>query len=65
MAKIFKEVIENGHILPTSKGPTEMERCSDPNYCPYHRVLGHPIEDYWVFKDWVKKGYTKGIIELP
>jgi hypothetical protein len=42
-----------------------MEKHSDSNYCPYHRVLGHPIEDCWVFKDWVEKGYTEGIIELP
>jgi hypothetical protein len=27
--------------------------------------LGHPIEDCWVFKYWVEKGYTERIIELP
>jgi hypothetical protein len=65
MAKIFKEAIENGLILPTSKRPAEMEKHNDSNYCPYHRVLGHPIEDCWVFKDWVEKGYKEGVIELP
>jgi hypothetical protein len=49
VAKIFKEAIENELILPTSKRPTEMEKYNDSNYCPYHRVLGHPIEDCWVF----------------
>jgi hypothetical protein len=63
--KIFKEAIKNGLILPTSKRPTEMEKYSDSNYCPYHRVLGHPIEDCWVFKDWIEKGYTEGIIKFP
>jgi hypothetical protein len=51
VAKIFKEAIENGLILPTSKRPAEMEKYSDSNYCHYHRVLGHPIEDCWIFKD--------------
>jgi hypothetical protein len=50
MTKIFKEAIENEIILPTSKKPAEIEKHSDSNYCPYHRVLGHPIEDCWVFK---------------
>jgi hypothetical protein len=58
VAKIFKEAIENGLILPTSKRPTEMEKYSDSNYCPYHRVLGHLIEDCWVFKDWIEKRDT-------
>jgi hypothetical protein len=53
VAKIFKEAIENGLILPTSKRSAEMEKYSDSNYCHYHRVLGHPIEDCWVFKDWI------------
>jgi hypothetical protein len=65
VAKIFKEAIENGLILPTSKRPAEMEKYSDSNYCPYHRVLGHPIKDCWVFKDWVEKRYTEEIIKLP
>jgi hypothetical protein len=65
VAKIFKEAIENELILPTSKRPTELEKYSDSNYCPYHRVLGHPIEDCWVFKDWIEKGYTEGMIKFP
>jgi hypothetical protein len=65
VAKIFKEAIENGLILPISKRPAEIEKYSDSNYCPYHQVLGHPIEDCWVFKDWVEKGYTEGIIKFP
>jgi hypothetical protein len=65
VAKIFKEAIENGLILPANKRPTEMEKYSDSNYCHYHRVLGHPIEDCWVFKDWIEKGYTEGIIKFP
>ena len=33
-------------------------------YCLYHRVLGHPIEDCYVFKDWVQKQYEEGVITL-
>jgi hypothetical protein len=50
--------------MPTSKRLTEMEKYSYSNYYLYHRVLGHPIEDCWAFKDWVEKGYTEEIIKL-
>jgi hypothetical protein len=28
-------------------------------------VLGHIIEEYWVFKDLIEKRYNDGIIQLP
>jgi hypothetical protein len=28
-------------------------------------VLGHTIEEYWVFKDLIEKGYKDGTIQLP
>lgn len=41
--------------LEDSKRPADMKHSDNPNFCPYHRILGHPIEDCWVFKDWVER----------
>lgn len=62
--RIFRGAIKNGLKLPESKRPDQAD-CSDkPNYCPYHRVLGHTIEDCYVFKDWVERTYRAGEITL-
>ncbi|CAH9094650.1 unnamed protein product, partial [Cuscuta europaea] len=37
---------------------------SNPNYCKYHRVLSHPIEKCWVFKEKIMALAREGKIEL-
>jgi hypothetical protein len=58
-------VVKNGLALSASKRPEDADKSDEPNFCPYHRVLGHSIEDCWVFKDWVEKAYKNGEITLP
>jgi hypothetical protein len=65
VAQIFRGALKNGLALPASKRPEDANKSDEPNFCPYHRVLGHAIEDYWVFKDWVEKAYKNGEITLP
>jgi hypothetical protein len=48
---IFKGVLKNELELPVSKRPEDAEKSDNPNYCPYHRILGHTLEDCWIFKD--------------
>jgi hypothetical protein len=57
VARIFKQALEHGLELPRCKRPADVERSSDANYCLYHRVVGHAIEDCWDFKDWVEEGF--------
>lgn len=64
MKKIFKQALKEGLQLPESKRPADLAKSDDPNFCPYHRVLGHKIEDCWVFKDLVEKRIKAGEIEL-
>jgi Retrotransposon gag protein len=64
-AQIFRGAVKNGPTLPASKRPEDADKSDEPNFCPYHRVLGHSIEDCWVFKDWVEKAYKNGEITLP
>ena len=57
--------MRDGLKLPECKCLGDMTRSDDPNFCPYHRILGHTIEDCYVFKDWIEKKYRDGEIELP
>ncbi|KAH7690287.1 hypothetical protein IHE45_02G037700 [Dioscorea alata] len=62
--KIFKDAVREGLQLPEYKSPEEQNKKDHPSYCPYHRVLGHTIEDCYVFKDWVERQYQEGKITL-
>ncbi|KAL0283522.1 UNVERIFIED_CONTAM: hypothetical protein Sangu_2884400 [Sesamum angustifolium] len=49
---IFDDLLEANLIdLPEMKRPEEAERMDDPKYCKYHRLVGHAIQDYFVFKN--------------
>ncbi|KAL0302644.1 UNVERIFIED_CONTAM: hypothetical protein Sangu_3087700 [Sesamum angustifolium] len=49
---IFDDLLEANLIeLQEMKRPEEAERKDNPKYCKYHRLVGHAIQDYFVFKD--------------
>ena len=62
--KIFKDALKNGLEQPESKRTYEANMHDEPNFCPYYNILGHPIEDCYMFKDWVEKQYKAGTITL-
>jgi hypothetical protein len=37
---------------------------SFPNYCPYHRYVHRPLEDCWVFQNWMQREYEAGRLAL-
>jgi len=45
MLTIFKEALKNGLELPMSKRLEDAEKSDNPNYCPYHKILGHTLKD--------------------
>ncbi|KAH0642361.1 hypothetical protein KY290_033954 [Solanum tuberosum] len=52
VSDIFDELLELKFIeLPEMKRPDEAGKADDPNYCKYHRLVSHPLEKYFVFKD--------------
>ena len=65
VAKIFRDALRDKLPLPECKRPEEAGKTDAPNYCPYHRVLGHTIEDCYVFKDIIERRYKSGEIQLP
>ncbi|KAL0350073.1 UNVERIFIED_CONTAM: hypothetical protein Sradi_4156500 [Sesamum radiatum] len=62
---IFDDLLEANLInLPEMKRPEEAERKNDPKYCKYHRLVGHVIQDCFVFKDKVMQLARQGKISL-
>ncbi|KAL0445386.1 UNVERIFIED_CONTAM: hypothetical protein Slati_2261300 [Sesamum latifolium] len=65
VSRIFDDLLEANLIdLPEMKRPEEAERKDDPKYCKYHRLVGHAIEDCFVFKDKVMQLARQGKISL-
>ncbi|PIN20262.1 hypothetical protein CDL12_07045 [Handroanthus impetiginosus] len=62
---IFEELLARKLIeLPQPKRPEEVEKTNDPKYCKYHRVVSHPIEKCFVFKDKIMALAKEGKIVL-
>ncbi|PKA61370.1 hypothetical protein AXF42_Ash020346 [Apostasia shenzhenica] len=53
--KLFFQALKASLKLPELKRPEEVNEINDPNYCLYHRCVSHPIEDCFVFKDWLER----------
>ena len=64
VAKMFHKALQYGLELPPCKRPQDSVRVNEPNYCPYHRVSGHVIEDCYVFKNWVEDRYQEKLIRI-
>ncbi|XP_028556574.1 uncharacterized protein LOC110106707 [Dendrobium catenatum] len=47
-------------LLPEARRPEDESKKEDPKYCPYHRMLSHPLEDCIVFNDWLERNYIQG-----
>ncbi|KAL0325368.1 UNVERIFIED_CONTAM: hypothetical protein Sradi_5106100 [Sesamum radiatum] len=63
--EIFDDMLEANLIdLPEMKRPEEAEQKDDPKYCKYHRLVGHAIQDCFVFKDKVMQLARQGKISL-
>ncbi|XP_027170498.1 uncharacterized protein LOC113770278 [Coffea eugenioides] len=58
---LFKEKLLE---LPEMKRPEEAGQVNDPNYCCYHRLIGHPLTKCFVFKDKIMKLARQGKILL-
>jgi len=49
---LFKLLHKSNKLkLPEAKRPKEVGKTDDPNYCLYHKMLGHPTKSCYIFKD--------------
>lgn len=49
--------------LPKSKRPEEATKFNEPNFCHYHRILGHTLKDCFVVKNVIQKLIDDGVID--
>jgi hypothetical protein len=49
--------------LPDSKRPEEANMSNDPNFCHYHRILGHTLKDCFVVKNIIQKMIDEGTVD--
>ena len=62
---IFEQLLQMKLIeLPECKRPEDMGKVDDPNYCKYHRIIGHPIQKCFVFKEQIIKLAKENKIDL-
>ncbi|KAL0394450.1 UNVERIFIED_CONTAM: hypothetical protein Slati_4411200 [Sesamum latifolium] len=65
VSEIFDDLLKANLIdLPEMKRPGEDERKDNLKYCKYHRLVGHVIQDCFVFKDKVMQLARQGKISL-
>ena len=50
--------------LSECKRPEGMVKVDDLNYCKYHRIIGHPIQKFFVFKEQIMKLSKENKIDL-
>ncbi|KAG5556090.1 hypothetical protein RHGRI_006649 [Rhododendron griersonianum] len=63
---MFEDLLEQKLItLPDVKRPHEEGKKNDPKYCPYHRLISHPLRDCFVLKDKIQELFDSRVIELP
>lgn len=52
VAEIFDELLKHKLIeLPKMKRPNKAGRTNNPNYCNYYKLLSHPMEKCFIFKN--------------
>jgi len=62
---IFDEIMAAKAIsLPEPKRLVEVNKTNDPRYFPYHRIISHPINNSYVFKDIIEDMIKRGEIEI-
>ncbi|KAI5347415.1 hypothetical protein L3X38_015294 [Prunus dulcis] len=50
--------------LPEPKCPTEVDKTNDSKYCRYHRIVSHPLRDYFVLKNMIQEKINNHEIEV-
>ena len=62
---IFEQLLQMKLIeLLECRRPEDMGKVDDPNYCKYHRIIGHPIQKCFVFKEKIIKLAKENKIDL-
>ena len=61
--EIFGVLLANGKLtLPDPKRPGDVGKTNDPRYCPYHQMVSHPLNQYFVVKEKINEMWKNGVI---
>ncbi|KAM0888475.1 hypothetical protein ACQ4PT_028304 [Festuca glaucescens] len=62
---MFNQLMEHHALnLPDPRRPDHVNMVDNPLYCPYHRYIGHDIEDCIAFKEWLQRAVNEKRINL-
>lgn len=62
---LFEQMNERQLLtLPNPSRPDQVSMTDNPLYCPYHRYVGHVIEDCIVFKEWLQRAIDEKRLAL-
>ncbi|XP_062213734.1 uncharacterized protein LOC133914699 [Phragmites australis] len=62
---LFEQMNEQKLVnLPTPARPEQVAMIENPLYCPYHRYVGHIIEDCIAFKEWLQRAVDEKRLAL-
>jgi len=62
---LFKLLNKSNRLkLPEVRRPEEVCKTDNPNYCLYHRMLGHPTKSYYIFKDIIQALIDAKVLKL-
>ena len=62
---LFKLLHKSNKLkLPEPKRPEEVDKVDDPTYCLYHRMVGHPTKNCYIFKDILQSLIDAEVLKL-
>ena len=62
---LFKLLNKSNRLkLPEDRRPEEVGKTDNPNYCLYHRMLGHPTKSCYIFKDILRALINAEVLKL-
>ncbi|KAG9453382.1 hypothetical protein H6P81_006286 [Aristolochia fimbriata] len=62
---MLNQLLDNQLLrLPEIKRPDDQSKSKDPNFCKYHRLVGHSTEKCFVLKDRIMELAAQGRIEI-
>ena len=65
MPNILEQLLQLKLIeLPECKRPEDIGKVDDLNYYKYHRIIGHPIQKCFIFKEQIMKLAIENKIDL-
>ena len=65
MESLFETLYQAKKLrLPEPRNPEDMGKVDDPQYCAYHRGLGHTTKSCWTLKDKLQTLVDAGVLKL-